>query len=334
MLIRSSGHISDGFFLFSLGESCHYALAALNPHTLDDDSSPQSAPSLSETFSPAAIPPARIENVPFVVFDPGTTAHAQQLAQRFTQAGLKIENLSLILLTHLHPERCAGASWLASRAGNAKVVGSSQMAAALRNSEVCQALLDADLGWSKEFGIVATPPNKKIAPLTIHEEVMDGEILGVGDDVTIRVLNSPGHTAESLWYLIQPHGILIGDDLIGHYRGRSPPTPAADFDFEGAQASLKRLERVAWSGIGLPFNGLLVGKPARGFPKQVATVLEEVKAQIEHAKSNGISAEEIRAALQEQLFSSLSRDPVLRATRERSLSCVLKMFSVEAPQNS
>jgi len=71
-----------------------------------------------------------------------------------------------------------------------------------------------------------------------YEPVCDGQIIRVGD-VELKVLSTPGHTGESVCYLVAAHSLLSGDTIFVDAIGR----PDLEKGDEGARAGAELLYR-------------------------------------------------------------------------------------------
>lgn len=125
-----------------------------------------------------------------LVIDPGSPYEDEQLALHTAIEELLAEGrkLSLVLLTHLHPDHIGGVDALRSHFGKIQVAAHSLTAAALQNQiEIDTWLDDEDV---------------------LH---LDGE-----PRLTLRVLHTPGHARGHLCLHEQRTGTLIsGDNVVG-----------------------------------------------------------------------------------------------------------------------
>ncbi|MEE6281475.1 MBL fold metallo-hydrolase [Georgenia sp. MJ170] len=134
----------------------------------------------------------------------------------------------------------------------------------------------------------------------------DGERIAVAG-VVVEVLVTPGHTADSVCFLLDDGVLLTGDTVLG--RGTTV-VPWPDGDLGAYLASLDRLVDLARAGrvVSLaPAHGPVVDEPLRHL-----TTLRDHRqqrlAQVRAAVAAGArGAEEVRAAVYGDLAAELSR---------------------------
>lgn len=114
-----------------------------------------------------------------ILIDGSLPESAAQIASHIRSIGFRVEDVKLILNTHVHFDHAGGIAEL-QRLSGARVVASEWSAAVLRKGG-----LAAD---DPQFGIIAP-----ILPVTRVETLRDGEVLRVGPlEVTAHL--TPGHT--------------------------------------------------------------------------------------------------------------------------------------------
>lgn len=78
-------------------------------------------------------------------------------------------------------------------------------------------------------------------PFDIDIELDGDRLITLGDDVTIRVLSTPGHTRDQLSYYIPERRILIGTEATGCMDRAGAVIPEFLVDFDLYMTSLRRL---------------------------------------------------------------------------------------------
>jgi len=131
-----------------------------------------------------------------VVVDPGMMRDAErEMVTNFID-GQQL-NVKHILLTHLHIDHITGARWLADRTG----------------ADVCGNSLDAPLGQELPDQVAHFHINIEVEPLKLDRELIDGDIIPLGDDA-IHVLHVPGHSPGGLAFYLPQSGLLMAGDTI------------------------------------------------------------------------------------------------------------------------
>ncbi len=195
----------------------------------------------------------------------------EALAQVLDEAGGGLDDVSGVVLTHLHPDHSGLAGELRERTG-AWIASSAREAAAARHRHGPDAplleQLEVFLGW-------AGVPNEEAATmlagrrefgrtgpiLELDRIVVDGDRLELGER-TLVALSTPGHSPGHLCFEDRENGLLFAGDMI--LPKRNPPVGAYTIDGHDDPvsdffASLDRLAQLdgclVLPGHGDPFKG-------------------------------------------------------------------------------
>jgi glyoxylase-like metal-dependent hydrolase (beta-lactamase superfamily II) len=357
MLIKTSDHLEGGLYLFTLGDSCHYALSSLllPPGSQRSGISEEAAAAKGTPDSPAQATADKkslsglhesphyksesspktpaLNNAPFVLFDPGSSAHVEHLIARLEKQGFNLKNLQCILPTHLHPERISGLPLLRARAPQALLVGSQSMKKALSDPAFVRELATQDAAIRASLGLVPSLIEEAAfgKSFIVDECISDSDVIAVGEETTVRANIQLGHSASSLSYFIQPHEYLICDETLGYYRGREIPAPAPDEDRALYRKALTQIAKLELRALCLPFSGVLTGELLPKHLQKLGSTLDDIELQFRQGIDAGLSAEVLRSALETQIFSSQSRDPVLRNAMARSMEALCRQLLATLP---
>lgn len=150
---------------------------------------------------------------PVLDFDPasgraGTTA-ARVVLDHLRRSNLKLE---WILETHAHADHLSAAAWLQRQAGGPVAIGA--------GIAQTQRSFKQRLNLGDDFAADGSQFDRLLA---------DGDVIALGS-LAIHVLATPGHTPESVSYLIGD-AVFIGDTLFG------PQMGSARCDFPGGDAA-------------------------------------------------------------------------------------------------
>jgi glyoxylase-like metal-dependent hydrolase (beta-lactamase superfamily II) len=303
MIVRSSTQLFDGFTILTLGHSCHYVLGDANG---------------------------------YAVIDPGSSAHIPGLIRRLTEFGFPLKSLRYILATHLHAHRMGGVPLLKRSAPQAKFLASSLMQGRLMDETTLRSLYDEDLRIGSELlaGDSAEPTpfdhfQERIQP---DKRMAESELISIDEDLGIRVVNCPGHTAESVAFLLQPFQFLIVDEGFAYFRGRKLAAPGADFDLNRSLESIARFDNLEVAGLGLPFGGFVTGSLVRKHLQQATQNSKDLMAEAQRAFESGMTDDEIRTSIREGLYLVDSADPVFQSVIAQSFERVWTQL-VSARQN-
>lgn len=312
MLIRSSGVIEPGFCLLTLGGSCRYLLS-LNTESSD-----------------------------FALLDPGCSAHVFFLERRLQALGFKLQDLQCIFLTHLHPDRMGGLPHLRQKCPASKVIASPLMQNKLADSEFIEALYIENCRLTEDLHLRAQVPSMPLdeyrSLLSVDICISDSDVIPVGKSYSLRAIHAPGHTAESLAYLVQPLNFLIADECLGYYQPRTLSAPGADESLAKALKTIERISRLDLAGLCFPSTGVLTGQLVRKHLSAIKQNMEDLQAETEKAFKAGLPAEQIRQSIAAAFYASDSSDVTIQHNLKRSLEAVWRQLaelsSVQHPESS
>lgn len=170
--------------------------------------------------------------------------------------GIPLDRVRTLLLTHGHADHALGAALL-QQALDLRVLAAHDIADALRQGD--EEAIGIALGPAKEAGLY--PANFDLRPCPIDGELAEGQTVKVGD-CDLQVLETPGHSAGHLSFLMEKDGlqVLFGGDAI-FYGGRIVLQNIPDCDL---QAYLRTIERLSKLDVDLFLPGHLGFSLRRG----------------------------------------------------------------------
>ncbi len=215
-----------------------------------------------------------INSRPYTLVDPGPNTEKARaaLVEGLTRAGLRLEQIERIVITHGHSDHASLAGWVKSRSGAPILAHPYELAKLTGGYDVwrdVEPFLRAGGMPEKVLdylrATVDPVPPMKLAPSDISP-LEDGELLAAGDD-WLEVLHLPGHSVGHVG-LYGRGDFLAGDFLLPDIT----PNPVMEPDpghggkrSESLRQYLASLDRVAaldvrtvWPGHGEPFGGVTV----------------------------------------------------------------------------
>jgi len=147
-----------------------------------------------------------------------------------------------LLLTHAHADHAAGAAGLRERLGM-RVLASPLVAQYVRDGDERAASLDV----ARKAG--GYPAGFTLSPCPVDEELEGGAIVRVGD-LTLEVIDTPGHAAGHVSYVLRHAGqssVFCGDAFF--FGGRILLQHTWDCSIQDSIRSVERLAALSVDGL-------------------------------------------------------------------------------------
>ncbi len=173
--------------------------------------------------------------------DTGPTTSVNAVLDGIKKAGIAPEDISYIILTHIHLDHAGGAGKLIKYMPRAQVIVHDKGARHLVDPEKLVKSFASNMGerMMQKTGPVTPIDKEKII------SVSGGEVFQLGERQSLRVLHMPGHAPHQLCILESRNNGLFSGDAIGisvaEGKVLMPATPPPAFDFELYITSLQRL---------------------------------------------------------------------------------------------
>ena len=156
-----------------------------------------------------------------VLVDTGMPGRADEIAAGMRECGVGMDQLSTIVLTHLHADHMGSAAELRRRSGAAVVAheGDADMIEAgtpMRPVEPGPGMLTAVL---YRFMPLFSPASCE--PVPVDRRLTDRD--PVDSSGTLRAVHTPGHTKGHIALLHVADGVLFTGDAVANFRGLREP---------------------------------------------------------------------------------------------------------------
>jgi glyoxylase-like metal-dependent hydrolase (beta-lactamase superfamily II) len=211
-----------------------------------------------------------------ILVDPGPGSTVDTVVAALVEKHLSPEQVTHVLLTHIHLDHAGAAGWFARQGAQVFVhpVGAPHML----NPERLLASTRRIYGERMEttWGEFLPVPAARL------HEVQDGELIRIGE-LDIRILHTPGHAAHHAAYLIDKTcfcGDIGGERKPGWKYVRLPFVPP-ETDLGKWRGSLKRLQAESPEAVALTHFGLF--QDASTHLIMARQFLDEVEAWLETA---------------------------------------------------
>jgi glyoxylase-like metal-dependent hydrolase (beta-lactamase superfamily II) len=193
--------------------------------------------------------------------------HAQPaLEEQLSRLDVKPETVRYIVVTHSHFDHCGALPYLRDRFPDAQVVGTAAAGEALSKEKIVQynARINDEAAEQLGLGGACVRVQERQATLAIDMVVGDGDSVDLGNGITARFYEVPGHSKCCLATYIPELKALFPTDTMPHPVD-SPldlAYPSAQFDFAQYVSSLQRLNQFDVDILGLDHHGVMLHEQA------------------------------------------------------------------------
>ena len=258
---------------------------------------------------------------------------APALEKQFTAMDFDFSRIRYLVITHSHFDHCGAVPYLKRKFPQAKILASAyaQRVFSLKKAvQFIAAMNDRMLeisGADKETGRL----NLKFDGIQVDQTISDQDIVDLGNGITVRFLETPGHTQCSLAAYVPSLKILFPSDAAAFpsFDGKGAAHPSPQYDFRLYLESLKKLTALEVEILAFEHHGFLRGAEARQFLVQATKQAEENRKFI---TENVRRPEDFEAVVQKLAgdFLEQTRFPFLPSDIQESVAATVVRKFLEA----
>lgn len=136
------------------------------------------------------------------LIDSGVVSSEDVIFDYMAKIGLKPDDIYLMILTHSHPDHIGSAKSIKEKSG-CKVAAHS-----------------GEISWIENVDLQAKErpvPNFHSlveGSVKVDEVIEDKDILDLGNNISLKIIHTPGHSQGSISLLIEEEGVLLTGDVI------------------------------------------------------------------------------------------------------------------------
>jgi glyoxylase-like metal-dependent hydrolase (beta-lactamase superfamily II) len=213
-----------------------------------------------------AMPVYLVDGEKPAIFDAGLAFLGKIYADGIRQI-LGRRNLQYCFLTHSHFDHCGSVSVLKKEFPGLKVAASEKAKNVLGRPNalvLIRKLTLASEPLAKSIGIELAE-FERFEPFEVDVTLKDGEFVELSRDLTVQVLETPGHTRDCLSYFIPQKKMLFCSEAAGVPDETGYIVSEALVDFDQYYESMRRLSEVEYEVLCLGHRQALNGQDANNY---------------------------------------------------------------------
>jgi len=215
---------------------------------------------------------------PAMLFDPGVSAFGPLYYKQLRARIPSTDNL-IIALSHAHFDHCGAAAYLMRKIPSARLAASEKGAEILKRPNAVELICRLNAEYEKSMAAELAGEDVSFAALDVTFRLADGDSIPLDNGRICRVLETPGHTRDSLTYYFSDTGIaFIGDAAGGLEHGfiHSPYLVS----YEDYIASIEKIKSLRPRAICIPHSGILAGDEVQLYLTEAAAAAVAYKDMI------------------------------------------------------
>lgn len=216
---------------------------------------------------------------PPILFDPGVSAFGPFYLKKIYEHALQPEKL-IIALTHAHFDHCGAASYLSRKITSIKVTASPRASEILQRHNavdlICRLNAEYEQGMEQEL------KNEDVTFRALHVDykLSNGDRIPLSNGTACEVIETPGHTRDSLSYFMSDTGVLVIGDAAGACEGGFMHSPFLT-SYEDYIRSIEKLQTLKPTALCIAHSGIVVGSDVPRYFAEALTAAIEYKEMIE-----------------------------------------------------
>nr|HID59696.1 MBL fold metallo-hydrolase [Desulfobacterales bacterium] len=195
-----------------------------------------------------------------------------ELEKQLNQLEIDPERVKYQLVLHSHFDHCAAVPFCKDRFPNIEILASPISKKILSKQKIIDLIESLNneavelMGLNKEYGSAKF----KIEAIPIDRVVKEDDVIHLGDGVTVRIIETPGHSKCSIAAYVESEKALFPSDSFPIPVGESPKQllPMANDNFPQYLESLKRISTLDVEICCLCHRGALTGGEAKEILKE------------------------------------------------------------------
>lgn len=262
----------------------------------------------------------------------GTAWGVPRLEDQMDRFGVDRRRIRYLVVSHVHHDHCGAVPYLRRKYPWIEVVASGYGADLLAKEKPVRLMKDLNagtldrLGWAHCYDAVPLD----FEAVCVAHRVGDGDMIDLGEGLTLRFIATPGHSRCSMSvYIPEREALFPGDSIPTPKPGGIELTVTANHDYSDYLSSLEKLAPLPIGMVAYEHGGALTGEDADDI---VGRGLEASLRQRERIRKRFFQLGDLESLVEEttvkyqtvELFQ-LVPDGVLRSIVRKMVSSALAM---------
>jgi len=216
---------------------------------------------------------------PGVLFDPGVSAfgpcYLEQIRRHATDPGSAV-----LALTHSHFDHAGAAPYLHRKLPGTRIAASLKAAQILNKPSAIRTIRRLNAEYERDMADRIGTEDVSFEALTVDFKLQDGDRLELGNGCCFEIIETPGHTNDSLSYYAPDTGIVIAGEAAGVFEDGFMHSPYLT-SFNDYINSIEKLRSLHPAALCIAHNGILAGAEIKRFLTEAATAARSYRDMIE-----------------------------------------------------
>ena len=216
-----------------------------------------------------------------VLFDAGVAAMGPYYLKDIETYLGRADTLGYLLLTHSHYDHCGSIPFLQEKIPGLKIGASLHAAKILQKPSVVEMMRKLNNNFANVFRDLIENNDIPFNAVKVDLLLKDGDDLDFGEGWTVRIIETPGHTKDSLSYYIPRIKAVIAGEAAGVFHNDSI-NPQFSSSYSDYMASLEKLAALDMDILALGHRHILTGVDIGRFLKNSIETTVSFKKTIDN----------------------------------------------------
>jgi glyoxylase-like metal-dependent hydrolase (beta-lactamase superfamily II) len=260
------------------------------------------------------------------MFDCGMMCFAKNTIQKIKNA-LKGRPLDYLFLSHTHYDHIGALPFIRTEWPQVRVVTSGTGAAVLLKDTPRRVIRELSAVAANHYGL-DFDINYDDGDFKADITVKDGDVISLGG-FSVRVLETPGHTRDSLSYFIPEAELLILSETTGVLMPDGSVYTCYLTGFKDTLDSIEKCRRIQCEFLSLPHRGFIGRKEAKGFFDKALDSVNDWHETILNMNRKGYNEDEMLDSLyrkynNNEMLASYQPNEAFFANAKAIIACTLR----------